>query len=69
MVTSKLQGWDWIKSLMKPCEICGEVPTLGTPVKGKKWRVACMNICCSNFREVQNDNPFLAIHEWNNGRK
>lgn len=63
--TSKLIGWEWIKSLMKPCEMCGEIPTLGTPVRGKKWQVCCMNCCCSNFIRYEDDNPFIAIHKWN----
>lgn len=63
--TSRLQGWDYIKSLMKPCKKCGETPTLGTPVVGKKWRVCCMNITCVNFNQYEDDNPFMAIHKWN----
>lgn len=64
--TSRLQGWDYIKSLMKPCRLCGEVPTLGTPAMGnKKWQVACMNICCQNFNRYEDDNPYMAINKWN----
>lgn len=69
MATSKKQGWEWIKSLMEPCEVCGEKPTLGTPIMGKKWRVCCMNITCPNFRQHEDNNPFLAIHKWNKSRK
>lgn len=69
MAISKKQGWEWIKSLMEPCEVCGEKPTLGTPIMGKKWRVCCMNITCPNFRQHEDNNPFLAIHKWNKSRK
>lgn len=65
---AKLQGWDWIKSLMKKCPECHQTPTLGNPAIGsKKWVVVCMNCCCNNFKQFYDDNPFLAIQKWNEG--
>lgn len=63
--TSRLQGWDYIKSLMQPCKKCGETPMLGMLVVGKKWQVCCMNVYCANFNRYEDDNPFMAIHKWN----
>lgn len=69
MTTSKLQGWDYIKSLIYRCPYCKERAELGQnalPIGNKKWRVCCMNACCSNFDQTQDyDNPYTAIHEWN----
>lgn len=69
MTTSKLQGWDYIKSLIYRCPYCKERAVLGQkalPIGNKKWHVCCMNICCSNFNDTQDyDNPYMAIHEWN----
>ena len=68
MATSRLQGWDYIKSLMQPCEICGEIPTLGTSAFSGKHIVCCMNCTCTNFRQHEDNNPFIAIHKWNKNR-
>jgi hypothetical protein len=69
MSTSRLQGWDYIKSLIYKCPYCKQRATLGQkalPLNNKKWHVCCMNICCSNFNDTQEyENPYLAIHEWN----
>ena len=65
MPTSRLQGWDWIESLMDECPDCGEKPTLGNPVFRKKWCVCCMVNGCPNFTVFQDDNPYMAIHKWN----
>lgn len=65
MATSKLQGWDYIKSLMYVCPSCGEKPTLGNLFHTNEWRCACMNANCNNRNYVIHENPFMAIHEWN----
>ena len=66
MPTSRLQGWDYIKSLIYVCPVCGEVATLGNPANNNRWRVCCMNITCPNFKTTElHDNPFMAIDEWN----
>ena len=72
MPTSRLQGWDYIKSLMYVCPECEQTPELANPAYGNKWRVCCMNITCRNFKITElHDNPFMAIDEWNKkyGRK
>lgn len=72
MPTNRLQGWDYIKSLMCVCPECGQTPTLGNPVYSNRWRVCCMNITCPNFNTTElHENPYMAIDEWNNkyGRK
>lgn len=64
--TSRLQGWDYIKSLMHVCSECKQIPTLGNPANSNRWRVCCMNITCPNFKTTElHDNPFMAIDEWN----
>lgn len=65
---NKLQGWDWINSLIGRCPVCGQRGVLGQPALSKKnvWRVCCMNNMCTNFNVTQNyKNFYLAIHEWN----
>jgi hypothetical protein len=66
MVTSSLQGWDYIKSLIGKCPMCKETATLGNSAFSNKWRVCCMNSCCANHNSTREwENPFTAIHEWN----
>lgn len=65
VATSKLRGWDYIKSLMYVCPECGKKPFLGNTVYTNKWQCACMNACCHNMNVVVHENPFMAIHEWN----
>lgn len=64
---SRLQGWDYIKSLLYVCPECKQTPTLGNPPNSNKWRVCCMNITCRNFNTTElHENHFMAIDEWNN---
>ena len=66
MATSRLQGWDYINSLISKCPDCGQTATLGNLPFSNKWRVCCMNICCHNHNSTQEwENPLTAIHEWN----
>lgn len=66
MTTSKLQGWDYINSLINKCPFCGQKGVLGNPANSDKWQVACMNNMCSNFYTTQHYNSYwFAIHEWN----
>lgn len=63
--TSRLHGWDYIRSLMCVCPECGQKPSLGNTPYSDKWQCGCMNICCHNMNYTQHRNPFMAIHEWN----
>lgn len=54
--TSRLQGWDYIKSLMNKCPSCKGQATLGTDALSKKYMVACMNCCCGNMTVFYDDN-------------
>ena len=65
MATSRLQGWDYIKSLMYVCPECGQKPFLGNTVYTNQWQCACMNACCPNMKVTVHENPVMAIHEWN----
>ena len=66
MPTSRLQGWDYIKSLMYVCPECEQTPTLGNPAYSNRWMVCCMNITCPNFNTTElHENPYIAIDEWN----
>ena len=71
MATSRLQGWDYINSLMYECPECGQKPFLGNTCFTNQWQLACMNVCCHNMNVVVHGNPFMAIIEWNKlyGRK
>lgn len=63
---SKLQGWDYINSLIGKCPTCGQKGRLGNPANSDKWMVCCMNNMCRNMETTQSyDNFLLAIHEWN----
>ena len=63
--TSRLQGWDYINSLMDKCPICNGQATLGTDAISGRYRVCCMNICCSNMTNFLNDSWGKAIVNWN----
>lgn len=70
--TSRLRGWDYIQSLMENCPTCGNKATLGTDALNGKYRVCCMNICCSNMTNYEDNYWGRAIVKWNNyvkGRK
>ena len=56
IIMSKLQGWDYINSLIGKCPICGQRGTLGQPANTKQnvWRVCCMTSNCSNSNITQN---------------
>ena len=63
--TSRLQGWDYIKSLMDKCPVCGENANLGKDAVSSKYMVCCMNFCCEHMTVFYNDNWGKAITEWN----
>lgn len=65
MPTSKLQGWDYIKSLMNKCPSCGEGATLGTDALSDKYMVCCMNCCCGNMTVFFDESWGKAITKWN----
>ena len=69
-LSKELRGWDWIYSQMNECPYCGLKPSLNIAAipfnrEVKLWRVACMNICCSNFETFENESWGKAIVEWN----
>ena len=72
IVTSKLQGWDYIQSLINKCPICEGKASLGIDALNNKYRVCCMNITCGNMTNYEDEYWGRAIVKWNNytqGRK
>lgn len=64
--TSRLRGWEFIKSLIGKCPTCKRAATLGTDALSGKWRVCCMNCTCPNMNKTKlHSNPYIAILEWN----
>ena len=67
-MTNKLQGWDYINSLIGKCPICKQRATLGQSANSKvnKWYVCCMTSNCPNLNITNTyKNYYLAINEWN----
>lgn len=61
---SRLNGWNWLKSLIGKCPICKRRAALCNPAYSKKWRVCC--VLCKNPNSTGDyDNPLLAIQDWN----
>jgi hypothetical protein len=67
--TSRLHGWDYIYSLMNPCKICGQKPTLARSANNEGWQVTCFNQCCGNFEQSIVTKGFGCIVDWNNKNK
>lgn len=49
----------------KPCPKCGQKPPMNNlDVVSGKPVVACMNICCGNFKKFEGDTLAEALGKW-----
>lgn len=53
-----------INPSISKCPECGEFPTLGVDALTGKHSVACMNICCTNMKQILDDNMYIAMAKW-----